>query len=90
MLQHYLVKEKTQKTAYWCIVRATQSNFCSALNFFSPELCPNSPELNALITRFRESYSSMIMSHESKRLILKRLKKPSSKWLSFGTNTAFK
>jgi len=30
---------------------------------------PNSPELNALITRFRESCSSMSMSHESKRLV---------------------
>jgi len=28
---------------------------------------PNSPKLNALITRFRESYSSVSMSRESKK-----------------------
>jgi len=38
---------------------------------------PNSPELNAMITRFGESYSSMSMIHESKRL-----KKSSSDWLN--------
>jgi len=38
---------------------------------------PNSPELNALITRFWESYRSVSMSHESKRL-----KKSSSDWLN--------
>jgi len=31
VLQHYLVKEKTQKTAHWCIVHAAQSNYCRAL-----------------------------------------------------------
>jgi len=35
-----LQKRKTQKTAHWCIVRATQSNCCNALNFLSPEPCP--------------------------------------------------
>jgi len=29
---------------------------------------PNSPELNALITRFKESYSSVSMSRESKKM----------------------
>jgi len=29
---------------------------------------PNSPKLDVLITRFRQSYSSMSMSRESKRL----------------------
>ena len=38
-----------------------------------------SSKLNALITRFRESYSSMSMSCESKRL-----KKSSSEWLNSG------
>jgi len=38
---------------------------------------PNSPELNALITRFRESYSRVSMSRESKRL-----KKSSGDWLN--------
>jgi len=38
---------------------------------------PNSLELNTLITRFKESCSSMNMSHESKRL-----KKSSSNWLN--------
>jgi len=33
-----------RKTAHWCacIVRATQSNYCGALDFLSPEPCaPN-------------------------------------------------
>jgi len=38
----------------------------------------NGPELNALTTRFWESYSSVSMSHESKRL-----KKSSSDWLNY-------
>jgi len=38
---------------------------------------PKSPKLSALITRFRESYSSLNMSLESKRL-----KKSSSSWLN--------
>ena len=64
-----------RKTGRWCtcIVCAKQSNCCGALYFLS-----NSPELNSLITRFRESYSSENMSRESKRL-----KKPSS-WLNSG------
>jgi len=40
---------------------------------------PNSPELNALITRFRETHSSVSMSRESKRL-----KKSRSNWLNYG------
>jgi len=41
---------------------------------------PNSPKLNALIIRFRESYSIVSMSCESKRL-----KKSSSDWLNSGS-----
>jgi len=50
-----------RKTAHWCtcIVHATQSNCCGALDFLSPEPCPQHPELNALITRLRESYSNV-------------------------------
>jgi len=40
---------------------------------------PQQPELNALTKRFRESYSSLSMSHESKRL-----KKSRSDWLNSG------
>jgi len=40
---------------------------------------PQQLELNALTTRFRESYSSVSMSHESKRL-----KKSRSDWLNSG------
>ena len=79
LLQHYLGKEETHKTAHWCFVRATKSDYCNALDFLSPEPCPNSPKLNALITRFRKSYSSVIMSRESKRL-----KKSSSNLLNSG------
>jgi len=88
VLQHYLAKEETQKTAHWCIVCATQSNCCSTLDFL-PEPCPsrlNSPKLNALITRFMESYSSMSMSRQSKRW-----NKSTSDWLNSieCTNAAF-
>ena len=71
-----------RKAVHWCIyiVRATQSNCCGALEFLSPEPCsPNSLELNALITRFRESYSSLSISRESNRL-----KKSRSDWLNSG------
>jgi len=53
-----------------------QSNCCGDLDFLSPKPCPhtiNSPELNALTTRLRESYSSVSMSRESKRLKKSRL-----------------
>jgi len=45
-----------RKTAHWCTctVHATQSNCCGALDFLSPKPYPDSLELNALITRFRE------------------------------------
>jgi len=46
---------------------------------FSWTMPPNSPELNALITRFRQSYCSVSISRESKRL-----KKPRSDWLNSG------
>jgi len=79
----------SRKTVHWCtcIVHATQFNCCGDLDFLSPEPWPNSPELNALVTRFRESYSSVSMNHKSKRL-----KKSSSDcmvefWQC--TNTAF-
>ena len=44
---------------------------------FSWTMAHKSPKLNALVTRFRESYSSASMSRESKRL-----KKSSSNWLN--------
>ena len=46
---------------------------------FSSAVPPKSPKLNALITRFRESCSSVRMSRKSKRL-----KKSSSDWLNSG------
>jgi len=44
VLLHYLAKEKIQKTTHWRFVRVTQSNFCSALDFLSPEPCPQQPQ----------------------------------------------
>jgi len=41
---------------------------------------PNSPQLNALITRFGASYSSVSMSHES----LKKTEESRSDWLNSG------
>jgi len=57
-----------RKTAHWsiCIVCATHSNCCGAVDLLSPEPWPQQPR--ALITRFRESYSSVSTSPESKRL----------------------
>ena len=40
VLQHYLAKEETQKTAHLWFVHATQSNCYSTLDFLSPEPCP--------------------------------------------------
>ena len=79
VLQHYLAKGETQKTVHWCFLHATQSTCCSAVDLLSLEPCLQSPKLNALITIFRESYSSVSMSRESKRL-----KKSSSNWLNSG------
>jgi len=79
ILQHYLAKEEAQKREHWHVVCATQSNCCSAVGFLSPEPCPEQPDLNALITGFSESYSSVSMSRESKRL-----KKSSNDWLNSG------
>jgi len=57
LLQHYLAKEETQKTAL--------------STSFLLNRAPKSPKLNALITRFRESYrltsnSSVSISRVSK------------------------
>ena len=69
VLQYYLAIEETQKTAHWCFVHATQSNCCSAVEFLSPEPRRHkSPKLNAVVTRFGESDSSVNMSRELKRL----------------------
>jgi len=69
VLQHCLAKEETLKTAHWCFMHATQSNCCSTLYFLFLEPCPpKSPKLNALVQDFSESYSSVSMSRESKRL----------------------
>jgi len=67
-----------QRIGALCIVHATQSNCCGTLDFLSLEPCPQQPQ--ALITRFRESYSSVSMSLESKRL-----KKSRSDWLNSGS-----
>jgi len=48
---------------------------------FLPNHVSNSPELNALITRFRESYSSVSTSCDSKRM-----NKSSSGWLNSGNS----
>jgi len=63
-------------------MRATQSNCCGSLNFLSPEPCPQQPWAARIITRFRQSYSSVIMSRE-----WKTLKKSRSDWLDC-TDTA--
>jgi len=79
VLQHYLAREETQKTAQWCFVRATVQLLQRSRLSFSCTMRPKSSKLNALITRFRESCSSLRMSCESKRL-----KKSSSDWMNSG------
>jgi len=49
LLQHYLAKEETQKTEHWCNTLQLLQRF----RLFLLNHAPNSPELNALIARFR-------------------------------------
>jgi len=77
VLQHYLAKEETQMTAHWCFVRTTQSNCRCALDKFSPEPCPRSLNLNAVITRFRSHTAAWIWVVSQKRL-----NESSSDWLN--------
>jgi len=80
MLPHYLAKEETQKTAHCSALCVQHSPTAAALSTsFLLNHVPNSVELDALIAIFRQSFSSVIMSHESKRL-----KKSGSDWLNFG------
>ena len=79
VLLHCLAKEETQKVTYWrmCVQRSPTA---AARLPFSWTMSPKSrPKLKALLTRFRESHSSVSISHESKRL-----KKSSSDWLNSG------
>jgi len=46
----------------------TQSNSATLSTSFLLNHAPNSADLNAVITRFRESYSSVSMSYESKKI----------------------
>jgi len=80
MLQHYLAKEETQKTAHWCFMRATQSNCCSTLDFFSPKPCPpKAPSWTHWLQDLGSHTATWIWV-----LILesKRLKQSSSNWLN--------
>ena len=71
----------SRKATHWYTFNSAQhSPTAAALStFFLMNHTPNSPELNALITRFRKSYCSESMSCESKRL-----KKSRSDWLNSG------
>jgi len=77
VLQHYLAKEETQKTAHWCFAHATQSNCCSALNFLSLEPCPQQPQAKCIDYKIQGVTQQLSMSCESKKL-----KKTSSNWLN--------
>jgi len=75
-----------RKTAYWCTVHmhcacnTVQLLWQSRLPFSWTSPPPtNSPKLSTLITRFRESYSSVSMSRESKTLMKSR-----NDWLNSG------
>ena len=70
-------KPRRQHTGALCVQHSPTA--AELLTSFLLNYAPNSLELNALITRFRESYSSVRMSCESKRV-----KKSSSDWLNSG------
>ena len=67
---------RLQRTGALCVQHSPTAAALSTS--FLLNHAPNSPELNALITRFRESYSSVSVSREAKRL------KKSSSWLNSG------
>jgi len=71
------MKPRRQRTGALCVQQRPTAAALSTSFLLNHAL--NSPELNALITRFMESYSSVSMSGESKRW-----KKSSSNWLSSG------
>ena len=60
VLLHYLATEETQKRAYWCTVRATQSNCCSAIDFVYPEPCPQQPRAQCIDYKIQR----VIQQHE--------------------------
>ena len=62
------IKHITDDNFFFQENSASQCNCCGALDSFLLNHAPNMTELNALITRFRESYSSVSMSRESKSL----------------------
>jgi len=62
-----------------CIGREYSPTAAALWAYFLLDHVPNSPKLNALTTRFRESYTSVITSRESKRL-----KKSRIDWLNSG------
>jgi len=70
-------KPRRQRTGALCVQHSPTAAALSTS--FLLYHAPNNPKLNALITRFRESYSSMRMSRESKRL-----KESSTDWLNSG------
>jgi len=70
VLQHYFAKEKTQKTTHWCLVHATRSNCCSALDFLSPEPCPQKVPSWMHWLQDLGSHTAAWVSRESKRLRL--------------------
>jgi len=72
------MKPRRQRTgALW--VQHSPTAATLSTSFFILSHAHKSPKLNAFIMRFRESYSSVSMSCESKRL-----KKSSSDWLNSG------
>jgi len=69
---------ETQKTAHWCNTCATQSNLQHSRLRLSWTMPPQQPWAERIDTGFRESYSSVNVSLETKRLM------KSSSWLNSG------
>ena len=73
---HFFFQEDSALVPMHCACNTVQLLRLSRLPFSWTK--PQQPELNALTTRFRELYSSVSMSRESKRL-----KKSRSDWLNY-------
>ena len=65
--QHYFLRGRQRIGARALCVQHSPTAAALSTSFLLNH-APNSPELNASITRFRESHSSVNMSRESKRL----------------------
>jgi len=65
VLPHYEIEKTEDSALVHCACMQYSPTSAALSTSFIPNHAPNSPEMNALITRFRELYSSVSMSRES-------------------------